>query len=283
MKTSTKILHTLVSFLGLEEIIIKKAKTNSFYTKLIPLNSFYSKGTYKTVIRNNSRFKLELSDYMQWYVWADLDDLSWRSVPKKQGSVLDIGANVGAFTIQLLNNNSDVKVHAFEPNPFVFEHLSQNMSLNKIKDSRYSLINKGLAEQKATLNFYWNSNNSGGGSIRKDKKNTLQTEIEVLTIDDYVLENNIHDVIFIKIDVEGYEPQVIKGAKETITKQQPILFIEVSPKWWNKNGYSTKDVLSIFKTLQYSFFLVINEKELKPITFEKLILIKDSFNLFISK
>lgn len=278
MRTTTKIAHNIIKWLHLEEVVIKNK-----ITKLIPLHKNYSSETSKHVKRNNSLFNLNISDYMQWHIWADLDDLSWeKAILQKEGEILDIGANVGAFSLKtLLNSNHEITIHSFEPNPYVFEKLQTNFNLNPAIKNNYKLNKIGLSNEKGRLNFYWNKNNSGGGSFTSNYQNTLKESIEVMTLDQYVNINKLENITFIKIDVEGYEPQVLKGAIETIKKYKPTIFIEVSPHWWKKSNYTVIEVLSIFEKLNYKFFPIIEEKEQKEATLNDLKNINHQYNLYL--
>lgn len=283
MKFYVKIIHKLVSALCLEEIIITKAQTNKSYLKFIPLHHQFNPLTLKKVFRNKAVFNLDISDYMQWYIWAGLEDISWKKgTIETNGQLLDIGANVGAFTLKTLKNSTNLDVHAFEPNPIVFEKLKNNIKLNPSISDRCSLNMIGISNKIGELDFFWNKLNSGGGSFSVNEKNTIKESIEVTTIDDYVKINNLKKVKFIKIDVEGFEPQVLEGAIQTIRNQKPNFFIEVSPDWWSKNNYKAKNVLTIFEELNYRFFPVIDEQEQEEISLALIKNYKKQFNLYLT-
>ena len=293
MKKTTKAIHFLIRIFNLESFIISQfiRTNNEIIKKLIPLNTGYRHNSIKKVVRDSTLFELDISDYMQWYIWAGLKDLSWELAnkqPQSSCTILDIGANVGAFCLKLgahlVNNNIDSKILAFEPNPYVFKKLSNNLSFNgKIKNT--ILIEPlGISNKKEQLEFQWNKKNTGGGKFIVEKKGlTKNVElIEVVKIDDYVKEKSISNISFIKIDVEGFEPFVLQGAMQTIKKFKPNIFVEVSPKWWNKNGFSVKEVLQYFEELNYFFYPLINEEIGDPETFINLLEKKDQFNLFLT-
>lgn len=274
MKIITKITHSIIKTFHLEEFVIQKK-----LLKFIPLHNSYPSKSIRKIKRTNTFFKLDISDYMQWHIWADLDDLSWiKGIQQSEGNILD----VGAFSLKTLKNNTNnICLHAFEPNPFVFEKRQTNFSLNPELNDKYKLNNIGIAEKKGVLDFFWNKQNSGGGSFAPNNENTKKESIEVITLDEYVNENNLKNIQFIKIDVEGYEPQVLKGAIETIKKYKPSIFIEVSPEWWKKSNYQVIDVLSIFEKLNYKFFPIIDEIEQKEVTLSDLKGINHQYNLYL--
>ena len=293
MKKTTKTIHFLIRIFNLESFLIALfiRTSNKIIKKLIPLHTSYMHPSIKKVIRDSTLFELDISDYMQWYIWAGLKDLSWKFATKDAKgpyTIIDVGANVGAFCIKtgafLVNNNIDSTVIAFEPNPYVFKKLAKNLSLNEKLKNTVQVEPLGVSNKKEKLEFQWNKNNSGGGRFisKKDSANENIELIKVVTIDDYVKVNNISNISFIKVDVEGFEPFVLQGAKETIEKFNPNIFIEVSPKWWNNNGFTVKGVLQRFNELNYTFYPLIDEEIGTPETFHNIIQKKEQFNLFLS-
>ena len=285
MKTTTKILHSLIQKTNTEEFFIQKADRNNFFYKFIPLHTSYTTPEKRTVKRDNSQFNLDISDYMQWHVWANLRDLSWlKGKEVKEGVVIDVGANIGAFTLKvLMNNRNKIQLHSFEPNPTVFEQLLNNSQLNPQITAQLKLNKIGLSNQEGFLDFYWSNLNSGGGSFTPNSKNLNVEKISVTTLDKYVEDNSIRNVTFIKIDVEGYEPFVLEGAINTIREFKPELFIEVSPEWWAKNGFDTNEVLTNLYDLGYKMFPVFEEIEQREYTLKELSKLNNQYNLYLKQ
>ena len=292
MKKSTKAIHFLIRKLDFENLIINLyiRKGLEKFKKLIPLHNSYKHPSIKKVRRDSALFELDISDYMQWYIWAGLKDVSWEFAAtsfKNNCTILDIGANVGAFCLKLgahsIKNNCNSTVIAFEPNPYVFKKLSYNLSCNEKLKNTVLIEPLGISNKKEQLKFQWNKKNTGGGKfIIGEKPLSKNTElVDVVKVDDYIKEKKISSVSFIKIDVEGFEPFVLQGAMKTIKKFKPNMFIEVSPKWWNKNGFTVKEVLKYFEELNYIFYPLINEEIGSPETVVSILEKKDQFNLFL--
>jgi FkbM family methyltransferase len=130
---------------------------------------------------------------------------------------LDCGAYVGDSALMFTKDYNPRKVYSFEPLIGNFNNLLKNKELNNLE--KVIPINKGLGKETGLLNIYSLDVSS---YISEDG----DTKIEVISIDEFVQENNL-SVGLIKIDVEGHELEVLKGAKNTIKKFKPILLIGV--------------------------------------------------------
>lgn len=130
--------------------------------------------------------------------------------------VLDIGANIGAIAQAL--EVSGFTVEAFEPQPEVHELLKQNM---KGKAHNVALASKAGTTVMPNLD-YAAVNNFGGISINTASKSRGAIKVPVATLDSF----NFQNVGLMKIDVEGFEEEVLKGGVETIARCSPLMYVE---------------------------------------------------------
>ena len=182
----------------------------------------------------------------------------------KNKDAIDIGVYRGLYSYKLAQNYK--LVHAFEPNPLLYPYLDRN--LNKIIKN-ISLYNFALSnvsgETKLKLPLRSQSifqdnieelYQLGASSIHP--KNQLSKYKEVIVqmkkLDNFEISNNIG---FIKIDVEGHELEVIDGAINTITKNMPVLLIEIEERHTQK---SVLDSISYIKNIGYDCFFVKNRE-----------------------
>ena len=134
---------------------------------------------------------------------------------------IDIGANKGVYTYALLPHSS--AVHAFEPNPKLFR------MLHRWAERRAILHPEALSDVSGTAQLLVPQTSSGysnqGASLSAVKVSGRHGVVNVKTsrLDDMSIDN----VGFIKIDVEGFEKQVLEGARETLRRDQPNLLIEM--------------------------------------------------------
>lgn len=136
------------------------------------------------------------------------------------GLCLDIGANIGVISQALLANG--YRVMAFEPQPEIFKLLQENC---RYVGGEYVTFNTALGSEAGVAKMpkvqYSVKGNFGGLGIG-DKSIYGDIEIPVATIDSYHFPN----VGFVKIDVEGFELEVLKGMTDTIARCRPILYVE---------------------------------------------------------
>ena len=134
----------------------------------------------------------------------------------KDKLVLDIGANIGAISQAL--EFSGFTVEAFEPQPEVHALLQRNM-----KGRAHNLALGSKAGVTVMPNLRYDEvNNFGGISIGTSSRSRGSIEVKVATLDSFDFQN----VGLMKIDVEGFEEQVLRGAVETIKRCNPVLYVE---------------------------------------------------------
>lgn len=148
---------------------------------------------------------------------------------KPGDTVIDVGGNLGFFVL-ILQELVGVrgKIIAFEPSGLLYNKLKKTIELNNLKNVLIENIGLGEKVESVTLNY--NPKQSGLSSIIKNFEEDLTEEIEITTLDIY--SEKLRDkVSFIKIDTEGYEPQILKGAKSLIARDRPIIYLELGGEY----------------------------------------------------
>lgn len=141
-------------------------------------------------------------------------------------TVLDIGANKGVYSIYMSRAaGPGGQLVAFEAQPELGDHLravKQSFGLDNM-----TLVNQGLSSRTGTLTMRRTAAGSGMASFHKVAAEGLdEIDIPVIRLDDYVQENALGPIRFIKCDVESHELDVFKGGEKTLTTDKPTLLFE---------------------------------------------------------
>ncbi|AEA42721.1 FkbM family methyltransferase [Fluviicola taffensis] len=250
--------------------IILLSNARNWVFKLVPSNNHYKPGTIRTVKRKGIWYQLDLSDYQEWLVYfyckSDSSDYVLNYLQKSE-AIFDIGANIGqtAFNMFTMQKAKKLKpiIYAFEPYPRTFSKLESNIILNK--NNGIKAYNLGLSFKKGTLNMVQHSPSNSGGFRMTSNYSKDTISVPVTSLDDFIFEYQISFVDFIKIDVEGFELQVLKGAEETIKRFRPILIFEYSVQNIQVQGGDIEESLEKLKSLNYKISTKEGLSDLKSI------------------
>lgn len=211
----------------------------------------------------NIRFFIERS-YIRFYpsgshLRGDLSII--RRLSSTDKAALDIGASYGAITLFLCKYASHV--YAFEPIPIVAKKLSQRFAGLNVTIENCGL---GSVESEMILNIpcIGGKKYFGWSSLAKNFDNEIIQEERVATVEKIIIkvkrldDFNLGNIGFIKIDVEGYELEVLRGGEKTIRSEMPILFVEIERRHHRpSNAY---DVISCLEEWGYSAYFVRGSK-----------------------
>ena len=189
---------------------------DEFKSKIVKLNDnlYYYNGYYLPVNQFDS------SVFYSKYAIDELTTLD--SVRNKD--IIDAGGYVGD-TALLFSSYTDKSIHVFEASPSNMDIIRETIRLNHLDN--IVPVSKALGEKSGTATFSLGERNSCNSLVERPGYNYPDhIEVPVITLDDYVRENNI-EVGLIKVDIEGGEQLLLKGAVETIRTQHPVLLISI--------------------------------------------------------
>ena len=156
-------------------------------------------------------------------------------LPQKP-TILDIGANVGMFSLSYASMFDDAEIHCFEPVPFIYNYLSQNLELNPNLSSKMHAHNLGLSNcvERNKLSIpvpqqherYSKELDIRLYSVLGEGEEKFSAQF--MPIDRWVDNFKIHSLDFIKIDVEGHEYSVLEGASKTLLSFRPLVMFELN-------------------------------------------------------
>ena len=213
------------------------------------------------------------SDIAKYRISRDWIVANSKYVIPKKGIVFDVGANVGTIALPL--SKISKKVYAFEPDSDIFTKLQYNVELNsEIKNIIIVPLALTNNSSKNKVEFYKRASrdgncmvNSGISGLKKMPFNIISTSsVYCSTIDDFMKDENIQCIDFIKIDVEGSEYDVLKGAVKAIEDFKPIIIYECSNMLRKrlKSEY-TKQSFELLQKLGYIQFEIVDESYLKKL------------------
>ncbi len=180
---------------------------------------------------------------------ANLTNFFLRFVDKGM-TVVDIGAHVGIYSMlssKLVGETG--KVHSFEPTPWTFSLLKENTA----DMQNVTINNLAVSEKPTSLHFAdygpgygaYNSAHKDGASLNKKPQHI---EVKSISLDDYISQNNLTPDL-IKIDAEGFESHILKGATKVLKEIRPLLVLEVANgESWADNR---NDAFAILKENSY--------------------------------
>lgn len=152
-----------------------------------------------------------------------------KSTVQSGWTCFDVGANIGLTSIFMASSATNVKVFAFEPSPVTLRYLSANAANagNEIK-----VIPLAVGDKKGNVDFTElpgfgaGSHILAAGGKHPGMQDASTISVPVITLDEWCCDNAIERLDLLKIDVEGYEINVLRGAKETLRRFRPLVILE---------------------------------------------------------
>ena len=187
---------------------------------------------------------------------------------EKDAIVFDVGANVGSMALRFAQGASEGHVYAFEPTDYAFKKLQRNLSLNPKLAERISAVQQFLSDQSksdpqilayASWKVDGSANNSHplhGGTIKSAES------VPAITLDHFCTQNQIQRIDLIKIDTDGHEHKVLKGARKTIKKYLPFVVFEIGGYVMKEQELEFEQFHDYFESLRYSLLNTKNGKKI---------------------
>ena len=168
------------------------------------------------------------------------------SIAQEGMHAIDIGANLGITTVAIAKTIRRVgKLHSFEPVPEYFDILKDNVSSNGLENVKvYELA---VTDQVGRAPFYQKELSSGIVFEEGAKK----FEVSTTSIDRFLSEEKIERIDLINMDCEGSELLVLKGAKETLSKNKVKIFCEIHHDFLKQLGQSVEDIVQYLQGLEF--------------------------------
>lgn len=186
------------------------------------------------------RFKRTFRSYIISGIWEELTTEMFRKVIKKGDIVVDLGTNIGYFTLltsRLIGNEG--RVYAFEPEPVNYSLLVKNIEMNGYKN--IIPVQKAVSNTTGKVRLFIDNEDSGAHTILPNNTKQEFVEIESITLDDYFGDKK-HPINVVKMDVEGAEMAALSGMDRIIKENENLkMFVEFYSPGIRRSGNSPEE------------------------------------------
>lgn len=182
----------------------------------------------------------------------------FEKLSKNIGVFLDIGSNIGYYSLLASKSNPKIKAYAFEPALGPKYYLNENIKLNNFQNN-IELIDFAISNSIGEIDFYevqnkkykylkYNLAGEGNAGTKKTSRNFKLNKVNSTTLSNFILSKKINKVDLIKIDTEGTEAVILNSGLGEIKKYEPIIICETL---FNKIESELEDIFSL---LNYDFY-----------------------------
>lgn len=175
--------------------------------------------------------------------------------------LLDIGANIGLISLYAASKLPNAKIYAFEPGPQQSGFFARTVDENKLA-GRVTLSAQALGdkEEKKTFITHFSQDASGDGFIDTGRAGEpIPIDVEVTTLDSWWKKNNKLHIDVVKLDTEGSEFLVLKGAENFLREVKPVVYMEIEPKNLKVYPHKRGDILAWLNEHDYNLFSLDGE------------------------
>ncbi len=219
------------------------------------------------VTRKGIRYELDLAELIDFSIYfagsfqKHVLDQKYFTIADKP-VIFDIGANMGQMSLSYAKLFPGSTVYAFEPTDYAFQKLHKNISLNpdlskRIIPTKAFISNKSEndADIKAFASWKILPIQTDAALTHPVHSGTLMesTHTPSIRLDDFVIQNNIKTIDFIKIDTDGHELDVLQGALESISRFKPVIIFEVGLYILKEKGMNFEQFFDLFETFNVAF------------------------------
>ncbi|HQV01375.1 MAG TPA: FkbM family methyltransferase [Bacteroidia bacterium] len=248
-----KQLFTLSFFDSRLAALTKGKSMDNLFVKLLPSNLQYSKNDVRLTEVNGVKYQLYLNQWMEYALYFGIqteDKAALYKLIKPDFHVIDVGVNFGETLLNIAKlTGANGHVIGFEPMPAIFKKCQDNMKLNTF--ANITLEPFALSDVEATVQITDPLNGNSGGTYISSAFTNSSLQVQAITLDDYLNRHSINKIDLIKIDVEGYELHVLQGAKQTLLKHKPVLYIELCDAHLKRAGNSSLALIVFLQALNY--------------------------------
>jgi FkbM family methyltransferase len=226
------------------------------------LRIFLSKDS-RTIKRNGITYEADLSEGidLSLFLFGNFQSHVFQNRYcnlARDAVVIDVGANIGAISLGLARLAPGGHVYAFEPTDYAYKKLTRNLELNPLLAQRVTATQAFISDRTSA-----NSNLAAYSSWKLDGSDALERHpvhggvvmassgVPQLSLDEFIEARQVKRVDLIKIDTDGHELEVLRGAKKCLAAHCPKVIFELCSYLLDERGVSFADYVKIFSELNY--------------------------------
>jgi FkbM family methyltransferase len=227
----------------------------TIFDKLAPNPYQYAPGSMRIFKHKGISMEVDLSDYLGHFYYFGFFDAGYHrlfALCRPGTIVVDVGANLGWTSLHLKDLSKTGIVIAFEPDSQNYARCSRNLSLNPLLPIELHQLGLGEVDIVAEMEIRCPTNLSGNRVLPSGSHGGEQ--VVITSLDQFLLKKRIGGIQLIKIDVEGYEVKVLKGARNLLTEYRPTIFVEINTRNLLDQGDSAEDLFNLLLDYGYTKF-----------------------------
>lgn len=200
-----------------------------------------------------------------WIVdWEEFNFL--KNFLKPEDTVFDVGTNMGFYSVWMSRYLIlPGQIHCFEPDDLSIKRLTENIKINNLE--ALAKVNQSAVTDNVG-EFFFTTGLDGENHLSPINESYLK-KVSGITLDYYAKQNRIFEIAFIKIDVEGFELGVLKGAAKLLMQKQILVIqLEINKQLRNAN-IDVRELIDYLTTYGYSLYSYdVNQKSLVPVLYD---------------
>lgn len=226
---------------------------------LIRIKTIKDNWVFDHAINMSYELKTDIGDSLYLRGTFEKEELSLlKNLTKAKESpvIFDIGANIGLHSIAMAESNPTSRIFSFEPSGSTRKILEYNIQ-NKHLTDQVKILPFAVSDSIGKASFFQTDDNAYSSLKDTQRKEVIgKTEVDLITIDAFMIREKLPKVDLIKIDVEGFDTEVIKGGLKTFSEFKPDIFIEIY-QGINSNP-DPLETINLLLNIGYKAFLIVD-------------------------
>lgn len=225
----------------------------------------------KLIKRGGINFEVDLSEGidLSLFLFGNFQKHIFNQINlKKDAVVFDIGANFGVMSLKFSQLAENGKIYSFEPTHYAIERLKRNLELNPLLAKNIEIVNSFVSEnnsQNPEIKAFssWKVDGNATGNEHPVHFGTSKSTegTPSVSLDDFCETCQINRLDFIKIDTDGHEFEVFKGAKNALKKLKPIIVFEIGQYVMSEKNITFDFYSNYFNELNYKLIDLMTGKQ----------------------